>query len=170
MKKPKRRDSVVEEANVLPVMNVMFLLIPALLLAMEVASMAAITVSAPRAATNGAEPTPSTQNFELKVRVASDGFWLQTNDAPIGQAGLPSVPRAGEDYDFTALEVMAREIKAAHPEERTVYVTAEGDVPLQVIVGTMDALRGTDCKLAAVGEGEAPPAACLFWQPVVQSL
>jgi biopolymer transport protein ExbD len=170
MKKAKRSLQRVEEANVLPVMNVMFLLIPALLLAMEVASMAAITVSSPRIADGGTESTHTTNNFQLKVRVASDGFWLKTNDAPVGEAGRPSVVLSGEDYDYAALEAMAQEIKAGHPDEATVYVTAEGDVPLQVIVGTMDALRGTDCKLATLGEGEAPPAACLFWNPVVQSL
>ena len=36
------------EANLIPVMNVMFLLIPALLLAMEVARFAAINVSPPK--------------------------------------------------------------------------------------------------------------------------
>lgn len=170
MKKAKSSPQAVEEANVLPVMNVMFLLIPALLLAMEVASMAAITVSPPRHAPTGTEHAPTEPNFELKVRVASDGFWLEASKAPVGDAGRPSVPRVGEDYDYAALEAMAGSLKAGHPDERTVYVTAEGDVPLQVIVGTMDAMRGSDCKLASLPEGETPPPECLFWQPVVQSL
>jgi biopolymer transport protein ExbD len=170
MKKAKRSPDGVEEANVLPVMNVMFLLIPALLLAMEVASMAAISVSPPRTSSTGRESHHTTPNFELKIRVASDGFWLEENQAPVGEAGRPSVARVGEDYDFVALEAMAQRLKAAHPDEHIVRVTAEGDVPLQVIVGTMDAMRGTDCKLAALPEGEGPPAECLFWQPVVQSL
>jgi len=44
----KKNEIVVEDANVLPVMNIMFLMIPALLLAMEVASLAAIGVSPPK--------------------------------------------------------------------------------------------------------------------------
>ena len=36
------------EANLLPVMNVMFLMIPALLMAMEFAQMASINVSPPK--------------------------------------------------------------------------------------------------------------------------
>ena len=46
---PRRRfsdeDASVGEANVLPIMNIMLLLVPALLLAMEVASMAAVPSS-----------------------------------------------------------------------------------------------------------------------------
>ena len=47
-RKKKDQEIPVEEANVLPVMNIMFLLIPALLLAMEVASMPASSTACPR--------------------------------------------------------------------------------------------------------------------------
>jgi biopolymer transport protein ExbD len=172
MRKKKSAEAPVVEANVLPVMNVMFLLIPALLLAMEVASMAAITVVPPRDTSSVTNPQPTEPNLELKVRVASDGFWVTVNEqlakpTPEG----PTVARIGEEeYDYAALEATARDMKAAHPEESSVYVTAEADVPLSVIVGTMDALRGSDCELASVPAGHEPPADCLFWRPVVQSL
>ena len=46
------------EANMLPVMNVMFLMIPALLMAMEFAQMASINVSPPKfAATMSGSPS-----------------------------------------------------------------------------------------------------------------
>ena len=47
-KKKSDMDDGEVEANLLPVMNVMFLLIPALLLAMEVARFAAVTVTPPK--------------------------------------------------------------------------------------------------------------------------
>ena len=62
-KKRSEGEIEVEEANVLPVMNIMFLLIPALLLAMEVASMAAIVVSPPKFA---AAPPKEDQKKEFR--------------------------------------------------------------------------------------------------------
>ncbi len=171
MKKIKRHPMPVGEMSVLPVMNVMFMLIPALLLAMEVASLAAITVTPPRIASGGAEPVPTRPSLQLDVRVAADGFWVSASQAPVGEIGKPTVGmRTGDTYDYAGLEAVARELAAANPEERTVYVTAEGDVPLQVLVRTMDALRGSDCKLSGVADGEPAPADCLFWHPVIRSL
>jgi biopolymer transport protein ExbD len=152
-------------------MNVMFLLIPALLLAMETASMAAISVTPPKACNcERSDTPPESPKLKFEVRVASDGFWLNTNDEPVGGLGRPTVLRESDaEYDYAALEAKARALKAQYPAEPKVYLTAEGDIPLQVLVGAMDALRGSDCKLSGVADGEQPPAECLYWNPVVQS-
>ena len=76
---------------------------------------------------------------------------------------IPRAPEgAAEPYDFTALARAIEPLKALHPEEGTVHVWAEGDVELQALVSTLDALRGSECSLAR-GEG------CLFWRPVLRS-
>jgi biopolymer transport protein ExbD len=178
VEKTKKDPEAAGEANVLPVMNVMFLLIPALLLAMEVASMAAITVTPPKIR-NAAGPTapPSTAELDYRVHIMSDGFKTTFGGQKLaddGQGlGAPSIPREGEvarvgdGYDYGALEAQAQELKVGHPDTPIVTITAEGDVPLSTVVATMDALRGSDCKLNA---GEEEAARCLFWQPVVQGM
>lgn len=172
MRKKKVQFAPVGEANVLPVMNVMFLLIPALLLAMETASMAAISVNAPKICNTGpANNEPVEPTVDLKIRVASDGFWLTTDRQHVGKQGMPTIARDVEgDYDYALLEARARELKAQYPASDTVHVTAESDVPMQTLVRTMDALRGSDCKLSGMGPGEEAPTECLFWHPVVESL
>ena len=169
-------------------MNIMFLLIPALLLAMEVASMAAVAVTPPRTS-NAPSPTtpdkdPNEKTLELRVFIQAEGFRVSSTDQQIGaEAGraqdssAPTIPLAkpGADaadydrYDYAALEAMAGDFKAAYPHESVVTVSAENDVPAQVLISTLDALRGIDCKLGRVKADEQIPEECLFYRPVVEA-
>jgi biopolymer transport protein ExbD len=47
-----------------------------------------------------------------------------------------------DGYDYAALEALARRIKARYPDERTVTLVADARVPYQVVVRTLDTLRG----------------------------
>jgi hypothetical protein len=50
-----------------------------------------------------------------------------------------------------------------------VTISAENSIPMAVLVGTMDAVRGSDCKLMSVKEGEEFPPECMFFQPIVEA-
>ncbi len=192
----KNEEIAVEEANVLPVMNIMFLLIPALLLAMEVASMAAISVSPPKFSAAPSEKKEEDKEdkkqLKLKVFVMEDGFRVSAADqqegAEAGKAAdsnAPTIPLTRDKdgcqqretdlfggprsgcYDFTALEAKAKEYKAGYPHESIVTLSAENTIPMQVLINTMDAMRGTDCKLMV--EGDELPPECYFFQPIVEA-
>lgn len=184
----KNEEVPVEEANVLPVMNIMFLLIPALLLAMEVASLAAIAVSPPKFAAAPSEKKEEEKKEEkplqFKVFILGDGFRVTTaaqqEGAEAGKAqdsSGPSIPLAKptadltdyERYDYMALEAKARELKAKAKHETVVTISAENNIPMAVLIRTMDAVRGTDCKLLMVKEDEPIPEECLFFQPIVEA-
>ena len=177
------------EANLIPVMNVMFLLIPALLLAMEVARFAAINVSPPKFAAQSEQKEEDKKKDEkplnLKVFIMSDGYRVSASGQQAGAEGgksadsnSPSIPLAkpGSDlsdferYDYAALEAKAQEYKRLFPHETVVTISAENDIPLQSIINTMDALRGRECLLMnAVSGNEEVPAECLFWSPIVEA-
>ena len=177
------------EANLIPVMNVMFLLIPALLLAMEVARFAAINVSPSKFAAQSEQKEEDKKKDEkplnLKVFVMSDGYRVSASGQQAGAEGgksadsnKPTIPLAkpGSDlkdfdrYDYAALEAKAQEYKRLFPHETVVTISAENDIPLQAIIKTMDALRGGECKLMnAVSGNEEVPAECLFWSPIVEA-
>lgn len=184
----KNEEVPVEEANVLPVMNIMFLLIPALLLAMEVASLAAIAVSPPKFAAAPSEKKEEEKKEEkplnFKVFILDDGFRVTTAQQQEGaEAGKsqdssgPSIPLADpsaditnyERYDYAALEAKARELKAKAKHETVVTISAENNIPMAVLVKTMDAARGSDCKLLMIKEDEPMPEECLFYQPIVEA-
>ena len=189
MARAKKSEEIeVEEANVLPVMNIMFLLIPALLLAMEVASMAAIAVSPPKFAAAPSDKKEEEKKEEkplnFKVFILEDGFRVTTAQQQEGaEAGKsqdssgPSIPLAKpgadmtdfERYDYAALEAKAKERKAKASQETVVTISAENSIPMAVLINTMDAVRGTECKLLMVKEDEPMPEACLFYQPIVEA-
>jgi biopolymer transport protein ExbD len=156
------------EANVLPVMNVMFLLIPALLLAMETASMAAINVQAPR---SSPLPSPTTTTPKdkpsLKVQLNTDGIVLEVEDHKMDPIFATREADGSTTYDFAALEGKAKELKLQFPDDPKVRISAEMDVEYADLIGAMDALRGTDCKTA--GEGEDVGKNCYFWAPTIDS-
>ncbi|MBZ5710186.1 ExbD/TolR family protein [Nannocystis pusilla] len=174
-------------ADLLPVMNVMFLMIPLLLAAMEYASMSSINVSPPRFSAARAEEkqddSPKDKPLNFKVIVLEDGFRLsadgQQDGAEAGKAsdsGAPTIPLARPGtplddyarYDYAALEQRAKSYKDLFPNETTVTISAEANVPMQALIHTMDALAGRECKLARALKGEAIPANCYFWQPIVE--
>lgn len=178
----------VEEANILPVMNIMFLLIPALLLAMEVASMAAIAVSPPKFAAAPSEKKEEEKKEEkplnFKVFILEDGFRVTTAQQQEGaDAGKsqdstgPSIPLAKpsaplddyERYDYAALEQKAAELKAKAKHETVVTISAENNIPMAVLIQAMDAVRGSECKLLMLKEDEPMPEECLFFQPIVEA-
>jgi len=186
----KKNEIVVEDANVLPVMNIMFLMIPALLLAMEVASLAAIGVSPPKFAAAPSDKKEEEKKEEkplnFKVFIMEDGFRVSTAAQQEGaEAGAaqdsskPTIPLAKsgapmtefDRYDYAKLEAEAKKLKAGHKSETVVTLSAENSIPMQVLVSTMDAVRGVDCRLMPFLNGtvEEPPEACLFFLPVVEA-
>jgi biopolymer transport protein ExbD len=103
------------QANLLPVMNIMFLLIPALLLAMEFASMASINVSPPRFTRDTTDPKPvdpSKKPLNLKVFVLEDGFRVsadgQQEGVEAGKAQDSSAPTIALAKPWTPLNIYHR--------------------------------------------------------------
>lgn len=169
------REEEAVEPNVLPVMNIMFLMIPALLLAMEIAKMAAISVSPPKWTESvSAKPTEDTPEkpLDFKVRILDDGFRISAAGqvdpgGPIPLAKTNSPMTDYERYDYAALEAKARELKQSAKHEIQVELSAENHVPLQVLTQAMDAVRGSDCKIGTLKADEPLPDECLFIRPIV---
>jgi len=187
--KRKKNEEAEIEANLLPVMNIMFLLIPALLMAMEFASMAAINVSPPKFSAAPSEAPPEEKKDEqkpldLKVFIMEDGYRVeasgQQEGAEAGKAADSSKPTIGlakagaalddfERYDYDALEAKAKEYKKLFPNDVTVKISAEANIPMQALITTMDALAGRTCKIGKFMKGtEDIPADCYFWQPIIE--
>lgn len=169
-------------------MNIMFLLIPALLLAMEVASMASVSVSPPNFCGAGCSEEnsedPPKEPLNLKVFIRNDGFAVsgaaQQLGAEVGRAvdsSAPTLPLARPEapaddydrYDYAGLEQLAGELSGDYPHETRVTISAENDVTAQVLVQTMDALRGSECSMAKFAAGDERPEGCFFFEPIVQA-
>ncbi|MCA9705869.1 MAG: biopolymer transporter ExbD [Myxococcales bacterium] len=175
------------EANLIPVMNVMFLLIPALLLAMEVARFAAVNVTPPKFAAQADKPKeedPDKKPLNLKVFIMEDGYRVsasgQQEGADAGKAAdsnKPTIPLAKpgtplddyDRYDYKAIEAKAAEYKSLFSDETVVTISAENSIPMQALINTMDAMRGSDCRLLLWKQGEDPPPECYFYHAIVEA-
>jgi len=175
------------EANLIPVMNVMFLLIPALLLAMEVARFAAVNVTPPKFAAQADEKKEEKDKekpLNLKVFIMEDGYRVsasgQQEGADAGKSAdsnKPTIPLAKpgaplddyDRYDYAALEAKAAEYKSLFKHETLVTISAENSIPMQALINTMDAMRGSDCKLLLWKQGEAEPPECYFYHAIVEA-
>lgn len=154
------------EVDLIPVLSCMFLLVPALLLAMEAANWASIPVSPPQVAASATDhDTPTEPSPRLAVQVRSDGFAVSLRGRGRSTVDDADVIPRQDAYDFTALMGRAKAAKTNHPRMNEVLLSAEGDVPLQTLVETMDALRGESCDLS---EG-TPKGDCLMWRVEIEA-
>ena len=164
MQKRKRVTIPPLEVDLIPVLSCMFLLVPALLLAMEAANWASIPVHPPRSAAAG---TPDETDVEeprlLKVQVREDGFALSLGRCescePEQVVGLQ-----GED-GLDGLRSAALSIKDAYPGLDAVALSAEASITLQTLVETMDVLRGDGCSLSPDSDRQG----CLFTGVIIDA-
>jgi biopolymer transport protein ExbD len=163
MPKKKRVTIPPLQVDLIPVLSCMFLLVPALLLAMEAANWASIPVSPPKFV-QGPDGTPGEETPRLSVEVREDGFALSLSRCD-GCGGPPEVVGRAEDDGFVGLREAAAGLKASYPAMEQVYLSAEASISLQVLVETMDALRGEHCSLGNPGERTD----CLFPQVVIDA-
>lgn len=171
---PRRHDDDDQETNLLPVMNIMLLIIPALLLAMEIARMGAIEVRPPLHANAGSEDAPPVPaRPELSVFIGEDGYELAPTRgaAVVHRIALADPSRGLGDpgrYDLAGLEAEAARLTALGAYDPQVRLDADGTVPLQTVIATLDALRGSQCHLGRIEAGEAVGDSCYFYSVVVE--
>lgn len=150
--------------------------------------MAAIAVSPPKfaaTADDNKEDEKKEKPLNLKVFIMEDGYRVSASGQQAGaEAGKsadsnsPTIALAKpgtslEDfdrYDYTLLQAEARKYKDLFPHENVVTISAENSIPMQVLINTMDAMRGNDCKLiGAMTLNEEVPPECMFWQAIVEA-
>jgi biopolymer transport protein ExbD len=137
------------EINVVPFLDIITNVLMFVLATVAITFTSTIDVAPPA----GARVRPATEpTLGLTVLVVPEGFSLKAkggNVAP-GCADTGSgvaVPKRGSAYDFDALKACAVRLKASAPmfaDERDVVISANGQVPYDVVIATLDAMRRTD--------------------------
>lgn len=146
------------ELNIVPFLDIVTNVLMFVLATITVTFTATIDTFPPRAGSGARAPT--TPTLGLSVLVVPDGFSLKArggNVAPGCNDTGPGIAigKRENNYDYDALKLCAAKLKAAAPDfkdEVGVTIAANPQIPLQVIVSTMDALRrcdaasGSDCE------------------------
>lgn len=135
-----------KEINVVPFLDIITNVLMFVLATVAVTFTA--TIDATPAKRTGPRP-PDVPTLDLTVLVVGDGFSLKArggnvaagcDDSGVGLA----VPKREGVYDYDALRRCATKLKAAAPEfasEHTITVSANPQVPYDVVIATLDAVR-----------------------------
>lgn len=138
------------ELNVVPYLDIIMNIMMFVLVSVSVTFASTISVSA---ATTGPRIVSTTSEvLSLTALITGQGVALKTAGGPVapGCGGIGpgiTVPSAGGGYDLVGLGACARRIKGARPayaSETQVTVSASPDVPYDVVIGVMDALRSDE--------------------------
>ena len=157
-----REHSELGELNIVPYLDILMNLIMFMLLSITgLAAFGILNVNAPNYGGPAAQMTDEGDKPKLllSVLISKRGFYVAATGGVLGQQqqptnpaeAPPSIPKtAMGDYDYNALTQSMVNIKKEFPNESKVIVGAEGDIPYEVLVQTMDAIRetlGKDRKL-----------------------
>ncbi|BDG08259.1 ExbD/TolR family protein [Anaeromyxobacter paludicola] len=151
MRRRIREQEEAGELNIVPYLDIVTNLVMFMLLSMTgLVSLGVLNVSAPRiggesAALQGAEQP----KLLLTVAISRQGFYiasaggaLEGLEKSIDAARAPTVARKPDGaYDYAALAEHMKRIKARFPKETNLILSADGEVPYEVLVQTMDACR-----------------------------
>jgi len=165
-----------EPLNLIPIMNLLSILIPFLTLSAVFMKLAVLPTTLP--ATDSAEATTAEpekkdqeepkERLNLTVSIIKDGFVVAGSGGVLGNAkndGGPTITKKNNDYDYEALTKKLMEIKGKYPEEKDAILIPEMnlteddtkiDIPYQIIISTMDAIRSAPEPVVDTdGDGKA---------------
>ena len=137
------------ELNVVPFLDIITNVLMFVLATVAITFTATIESSPPRGAI---QRGPSDHALGLAVIVVHDGFSLKARGGNVAPGcddtgACLAVPKRGLDYDYAALKACASKIKGAtgdRADERDVTISANPDVPYDVVIATLDAVRRTE--------------------------
>ncbi|MCC7429479.1 biopolymer transporter ExbD [bacterium] len=150
----KNTKQKVEEANMLPMMNLMVCLIPVLLSAAQFIKIGMIEIDLPTGGAgasgdaSGDVPEEVEQKLGLKLFITEKGFTI-ANDRTVIKDSTgtgPTVPLTADGkYDYEKLGDKLLEISEAfsnkYKDGRSIKIAADNSIEFQVLVNTIDAAR-----------------------------
>lgn len=153
--KNERASKAIGPPNLIPVLNLVTILIPFLLLTVHFVHLAVVDSSLPSIEPRRAERIEADpETLRLTVAITDRGFVVGGNAAllasgpdelqrPVdGGALAPTIPLADDgSHDLVALTELMVRIKAEFPDEDTVILLPEPEIPFDTIIATLDATR-----------------------------
>ena len=132
-RKHHRRETV--ELNITAFLNLMVILVPFLLITAVFSQVAILELNLP-SSTEQADMEPET-TMQLEVIVRRNR--LEVGERNTGL--LTGLPVTGTGHDYVGLNDFLKRIKAKYPDKLDATVLLEPDVPYEVLVKVMDAVR-----------------------------
>ena len=143
------------ELNITAFMNLMVILVPFLLITAVFSQVAILELNLPSSSDQpGIEPeTP-----QLEVIVRQDRLEIGERNTGL----LTDLPALALGHDFAGLNAYLQRIKAKYPDKLDASILLEPDVPYEVLVRVMDAVRIYEAPGDPAGTGDDVIQAELF--------
>ena len=159
--------------NLIPIMNLFSALIPFLLMSATFFKLAIIQITVPVSAEGGPTDIAKEEDkITLNMQITNDGFELSGSSDTLTPDILAklkaSIPRPTNNYDealYKQLTEAAMSIKGKYSASDTVIVVAEAELPYEVVVYALDAVRETMIK-----RGTEDTRVVLFPKAVLSSI
>ncbi len=148
------------DVNLVPAMNLILILIPLLLTAMETLKLAVINVATPQigpaSEVTPPDQAPDEKPLKLTIALTDRGLHLYARDQVIenkddplgptipkkdGEEIIDGKPVPGKVYDYEKLTQMLSDIKDENPVEENIIISAESHIKYRYIIQVMDASR-----------------------------
>ncbi|MEM7402427.1 MAG: biopolymer transporter ExbD [Myxococcota bacterium] len=165
--KQQHAEHEVSEPDLLPIMNIIFMLILVLISIAAFLPLGVITTQAPKlggaSLASGQPPKDNKPPLNLAIFVVKEGFNLRMfgkvyktpEGQPDAKAYIPVL--GGEDgepkYDFDALHKKLTEVKEENPKEEQLTIMAYDDFTYNKVIRVMDVSRMMQSK---TGDGKVP--------------
>jgi len=150
----KKRDRAEPEADMLPIMGLIIILIPMLLSSAQFSRLGMIELNLPKAAGGGGgggnpdEPKEIKLKLNMMVTILKDGYVMGSAFSVATESGEPTIPLKAGEYDYEALNKYLYDIKTKAEEAEGDYVdlqamtlVAEKDIFYKEIINVMDNSR-----------------------------
>jgi len=160
MAKKRKQEAVDTDLNLTPAMNLILILIPLLLAAMETLKLAVINVATPQigpaSEVTPPDQAPDEKPLKLTIALTDRGLHLYARDQVIenkddplgptipkkdGEEVVDGKPVPGKVYDTEKLTQMLSDIKDENPAEENIIISAESHIKYRYIIQIMDASR-----------------------------
>lgn len=122
------------ELNITAFMNLMVILVPFLLITAVFSRLAILELNLP---SSGDQSSELPETMQLEVIVRADRLEVGERNGGL----MTSLPMVNESYDFAGLSKYLQRVKATFPEKLDASILLEPDVPYDVLVQVMDAVR-----------------------------
>jgi biopolymer transport protein ExbD len=143
------------DLDVTPFLNILFMLILSILAMTSWTQLAMLNVAAPQIGgggdgTGGGTPPEAVTALNLTVFILKDGINIGASGATLdgnseGRSGEPLIPmvmKGGKpEYDYKRLQEKLIEIKKSFLDEESMIISADGNVPYDVVIKVMDTAR-----------------------------
>ncbi len=131
----RQRHKEAVELNITAFMNLMVILVPFLLITAVFSRLAILELNLPGSDSQAAEQNEPTLQLEITVREDS----IEVGDRNGGL--LNRIEKSAEGYDLVELNGYLRQVKQRFPDKADATLLLEQEIPYQVVVEVMDAVR-----------------------------